>query len=752
MNARVWLAAVLPLLLPGMLAAQDAPKPAETAKLVPALGWDSATQGAFVTSAAVDAQNNVWAGTEGNGLWRYDSRGKKWTQFTTKDGLGDDCIYALAVDKQGRVWAGHLNHGASVWNGAKWKNYGLIDGPLGDRVFSIAVCPTDGDVWIATDCGAARYSIAKDDWDYYTCASGLPSNQIQSIAFNSKGDIILGTQCDGIAMATAADGYKKWRTTAGSLYMPNAAVGEGLASGLINQVSVIQLDGDEGVAVSTPVAMSVTPDGKQWMFIHGEDWQQNVKGLYDTPPPPPHPHPEEIAAGTPLLVEDWVTCISQDEKTKDVWIGHRVKGLEVRNGKEGNLITKPGSDSDSFFVRAICLPQKGPPLVAVCDIAAGGLLTLDNPKTELEPGDEPPKTAPPLPGTPKPADADTLTALTKQLDVFKNQLKPCDAVFLGDDWRTGGDWVGRYGSSYAMLCGQGPDAVFQMQPGFDASVSLGPHNKGAAAPDAYVAKDISDDMRVLYNPATGHRVEAELNDVSYTKADYPLEWEGPDLWVDVKVPEGIHCVTLYFTNNDSQDSKGDAENKLRDYDVQVLPWADDKETVQRSAPLARARVTDFHGGVYKMFAVAGPARYIVRVGRNHSFVTKLQGVFIDQLMPIPTDVEKSLPGFDTAEYDAPDPVDKAVIERDALLAAANGLWDLLDQSFDKRGAAGLQIPLRIVAYRAAAAAKAPDALLQRWRWQMGIWTKEDRDAFDKAMAAAFKAYSAGKPAANENDQ
>ncbi len=66
---------------------------------------------------------------------------KAWTQFTTKDGLGDDCAYALAFDQQGRLWAGHLNHGVSVYNGVKWQNYGLIDGPLGDRVFAIAVSP-----------------------------------------------------------------------------------------------------------------------------------------------------------------------------------------------------------------------------------------------------------------------------------------------------------------------------------------------------------------------------------------------------------------------------------------------------------------------------------------------------------------------------------------------------------------------------------------------------------------------------------
>jgi len=183
-----------------------------TANLVPALGWDLKKQGGFPTSIAVDASENVWVGTEGNGLWNYDAAKKQWTQFTAKDGLGDDCVYALAVDKLNRVWAGHLNHGVSVYNGDKWRNYGLVDGPIGDRVFAIAISPKDSDVWIATDLGIARYSEKRQDWDYYTRASGLPSDQIQSIAFDSKGQVYARTQCTGVAIAGPDDNYTKWRS------------------------------------------------------------------------------------------------------------------------------------------------------------------------------------------------------------------------------------------------------------------------------------------------------------------------------------------------------------------------------------------------------------------------------------------------------------------------------------------------------------------------------------------------------------
>ena len=739
MKARRWSCAVaMAAFLPFAAFAQEQP---QAAKLVPALGWDSATQGLFVTSVAVDAQNNVWAGTEGKGLWEYDSGTKKWRQFTSKEGLGDDFIYAVAVDKLGRVWAGHLNHGVSVWNGEKWKNYDLLNGPLGDRVFAIATCPTDGDVWIATDCGVARYSFAKDDWDYFTRASGLPSNQIQSVAFNSKGDIILGTQCDGIATATAADQYKKWKLVGGPLQMPGEMFGDGLPSSIINEVvsmDIPQLQGADVILAATPAGMGMAANG-EWKYMRGRDWKANVQGLYA---PPDNSGPPAVSPPESLRAEDWITCIRQDEKSKNVWIGYRTKGLEVRgvDMDDGATLTV-GGDSDAYFVRAICLPQNGPPLVAVSDVKVGGLLTLDNSTAGLQPGPEPPKTLPAFPGTPKPADAATLSAITKQLDVFKNVMKPGEAAFFGDDWRTGGDWVGRYGGSLALLCGL-DTGYYQLEQDFEATVSIGPHNKaGSTNPGQYVAHDTTDSRRALYSPSLGHRVEAESNDFSNNRDTYPPDWEGPDLWVDVKVPAGVHCLSLYFVNNDEQSGTENAYNKLRDYDLQVLAWNDSRDVIQKSQPLARARVTDFAGGVYKEFIVAGPARFVVRVGRDRSFCTKLQGVFIDRLLPEGVaENRKELPGFDSIDF-GPDTDDKPASNADAILTSASTLWDLLDKSFDKRALTGLQLPLRIAAYRAAVADKAPETILTGWRWQMGVWTQEDRDAFDKAMADAFKAYS-----------
>ncbi|HWB59646.1 MAG TPA: two-component regulator propeller domain-containing protein [Chthoniobacteraceae bacterium] len=763
-------------------------------KLAPAFGWDMAKQGGFVTSVAVDAQNNVWAGTEGNGLWRYDPGKKEWTQFTSKDGLGDDTIYALVVDKLGRVWAGHLNHGVSVWNGKAWKNYGVLDGPLGARVFAMATCPKDGDVWIATDCGVARYSIDGDDWDYFTTASGLPSNQIQSVAFDSDGNIYLGTQCDGVAMADRRQKYAKWSVARGENELPEGVMGRGLTSSMVNGIVSLMPPKNpqfqswpEMLYVATPNGLSVSGDrGDHFLFIRGADWEDNEKGRMNPPAAPNQQQPggavlvqrrlgmgfmggfgggREIQLAQAIVSraaqmnarpqEDWVSVVRGDNETGALWVGYRTKGLEKREFY--SQVTHYDTGGADMNVRAIWTGPKTPVLVAVYDEKNGGLKIPADIDASLTPGDAADQ-APPLPSPAKPPTADDIAPLVKRLGVYQNELKPGEAAFLGDDWDTGGDWVNHYGTSYAMLyMNEGPRVTpYEVEPGFNSTAEIGPHFKNPADqtttyqsqsvgtnpatqqvvynPFYHSANRSTDNRRVLYGPTLGRRSEGEVNDRSFDKDNYPLTWEGPGLWVTVEVPKGVFKLSLYFQNFDGQEGP---DNKLRDYDIEILHPEESREATAKGAPLARARAVDFEGGVYKRFVVAGPAKYVVYIQRNRSYVTKLLGLFVDPAAG-PAGGAKPLPGFDIVKYVAPPTAESGA---DPALAAAKQLWDAVSNTEDKSGAVTLRQQLRVWAYRAAAAAKAPAPLLAGWRWQMGYWLPEDRDAFDQATAQAFKAYS-----------
>ena len=264
-------------------------------------------------------------------------------------GLGDDNAYALCYDKLGRIWVGHLNHGVSVFDGKHWRNYDILAGPLGERVFAIKTCPVDGDVWIATSAGLTRYRVDADAWTYYTRADGLPSDQIQCMAFDKSGTLYAGTQCDGLAIciparsAVAGLQYKTWRVVAAPAELqdrpPPVPMGEGLPTNLLNDVLAAR-DGTIYVATTTGLTLS-RDKGRTWKFLRGQNWQAKAQGLYQPPPKERIAAAAAMARGQTLLSEDYVTCLAEDGDG-NLWIGHRQKGCEVFDPRTGKCLGNAG--------------------------------------------------------------------------------------------------------------------------------------------------------------------------------------------------------------------------------------------------------------------------------------------------------------------------------------------------------------------------------------------------------------------------
>jgi ligand-binding sensor domain-containing protein len=71
-------------------------------------------EGKHVVSLISEGTGGAWIGTEDEGVFHCDAD-NKISQFTTTNGLGDNNGYALAIDKLGRLWVGHLNMGLSVY-------------------------------------------------------------------------------------------------------------------------------------------------------------------------------------------------------------------------------------------------------------------------------------------------------------------------------------------------------------------------------------------------------------------------------------------------------------------------------------------------------------------------------------------------------------------------------------------------------------------------------------------------------------
>lgn len=106
----------------------------------------------YVFSTFVAADGGVWAGSWGGGVSRWD--GKKWSAFSSKDGLAGNIVYAIAQDEKGVLWFG-TDKGVSRYDGKSWKTLGVQEGLLDKHVYALAVAP-DGNVWAGTKRGVVR--------------------------------------------------------------------------------------------------------------------------------------------------------------------------------------------------------------------------------------------------------------------------------------------------------------------------------------------------------------------------------------------------------------------------------------------------------------------------------------------------------------------------------------------------------------------------------------------------------------------
>ena len=675
--------------------------------------WNPDAQGQFITSLCQDAAGHTWIGTEDNGVWRCDPsapKDKQYTHYTTADGLGDNNAYALVCDKAGRIWAGTLSHGVSVFNGKTWRTYGPVDGPLGSRVFALAVSPKDGGVWGATDAGLFRYQ--NSHWTYFTRADGLPSDQANALAFSADGVLYVGTQCDGIAIASPDDGYKAWRVVPGPKSLPKTATGAGLPSALINCLLVTQ---SGAVYAGTPCGLAGSKDGGlTWTFVRGLDWKAKLAGLYHPATPTP------AVLTTDLLSEDYVTCLAEGGDGR-LFVGHRQTGLEAFSPKTGLRVQsgENASKTDSYLF-SLLVSEK----TAWVGLYGGGLLPPDVSPAASKLASSAPMVVPAFPVPVKPPTLAELSALLTGIKSLQSKKPHGGASYLGDDWQTQGDAIGHYGRQYAVLCAM--NHVMTCNSRYFVSGVIGDHHNESDGIRWWVTWMQTDLLRSLYTPVAGVRRQAEWDDHGEA---YPMTQDGPDIWVYVHLGEGDrHRVSLYFMNKDGGPGGG-GDNRLRDYMVEVKPFRGTVAASDAAPTLAHARVRDFWGGVYKQFVLSSPGDYAIKVLKNGSFNTILSGVFIDKLAgPQTVEDGEALAYMNGVHYDPPVP---AALPKTAEATAALSLWKALDAV---PGNAEAQRTDRLLAYRVLTAAKADPALLASWRWSLGQWTPDDRAGFDKAMA------------------
>ncbi|MCE5270882.1 hypothetical protein LLH00_06310, partial [bacterium] len=142
------------------------------------------TNGNAVTSLALQGDSILWAGTLG-GVVRWDLPSGAAQKFTTDAGLAGNSVQAVAVDSLGNLWCGTSGFGVSRYDGHGWRTFKNEFDLLQKPVTGIAQ-DFQGRIWFGTYNDYA-FSYDGSTWKAVSWQDGLANNGIHALERDSRG-------------------------------------------------------------------------------------------------------------------------------------------------------------------------------------------------------------------------------------------------------------------------------------------------------------------------------------------------------------------------------------------------------------------------------------------------------------------------------------------------------------------------------------------------------------------------------------
>ncbi|MDA9773351.1 hypothetical protein N9B82_00225 [Saprospiraceae bacterium] len=142
----------------------------------------------IVRSSMEDIDGNIWIASW-EGIIKYD--GKKFINYTNKEGLRRFHVFSTMEDSDGNLWFGTIGGGAYKYDGKTWVNYTINTGLADDSALCFYEDNT-GKIWIGTTGGISVYNGMT--FQNFTEENGLPNEDINSIVQDDLGIFWFGSR------------------------------------------------------------------------------------------------------------------------------------------------------------------------------------------------------------------------------------------------------------------------------------------------------------------------------------------------------------------------------------------------------------------------------------------------------------------------------------------------------------------------------------------------------------------------------
>lgn len=171
----------------------------------------------YVRALKFDAEaNSIWVGTSA-GVHEVSLQDNSLRQtFTREEGLANEYVFAVGIDRKGNKWFGTNSGGVSRYKDGQWKTFFPMHG-LADYWVYAFDSQSDGTFWIGTWAGANKVDPTTGELTTYV--RELVNEWVYGIAVDSQDRVWFGTE-GGISRFDGSE-WVSW-THADGLGAPNS--------------------------------------------------------------------------------------------------------------------------------------------------------------------------------------------------------------------------------------------------------------------------------------------------------------------------------------------------------------------------------------------------------------------------------------------------------------------------------------------------------------------------------------------------